>query len=165
MNWFRFYNDALDDPKVQRLPPPLFKVWVNLLCLASKNQGQLPQIDDIAYILRITPTEATDAVADLIAVGILDKAGTGSLQIHDWGRHERPDGDRYTGTYKAWRKAVLGRDAFTCQNCGVSADEGAKLHAHHLLPYKSHLDKRFRLDNGVTLCAPCHYALHARGGK
>lgn len=23
--WFRFYNEALDDPKVQKLPPALFK--------------------------------------------------------------------------------------------------------------------------------------------
>ena len=27
--WFRFYDAALDDPKVQRLPPAIFKLtWV-----------------------------------------------------------------------------------------------------------------------------------------
>lgn len=26
MDWFRFYHDVLDDPKVQRLPAPLFKM-------------------------------------------------------------------------------------------------------------------------------------------
>lgn len=25
MQWFRFYDEALDDPKVQRLPPELFR--------------------------------------------------------------------------------------------------------------------------------------------
>jgi len=34
--WFRFYNDALDNPKVQLLPSDLFKTWVNLLCIASR---------------------------------------------------------------------------------------------------------------------------------
>ena len=34
--WLRLYDDVLDDPEVQRLPPDLFKHWVNLLCLANK---------------------------------------------------------------------------------------------------------------------------------
>ena len=37
MKWFRFYHDAIDDPKVQRLPGDVFKFWVNLLCLASRS--------------------------------------------------------------------------------------------------------------------------------
>ena len=40
--WFRFYNEALDDPKVQKLPPALFKSWVNLLCLTARHDGTLP---------------------------------------------------------------------------------------------------------------------------
>ena len=47
--WFRFYDEALDDPKVQRLAPHLFKTWINLLCLASKEDGTMPSNDDIAF--------------------------------------------------------------------------------------------------------------------
>ena len=54
MKWFRFYADALDDPKVQRLPPPIFKTWVNLLCLASKNEGNLPSAEECAFALRMS---------------------------------------------------------------------------------------------------------------
>ena len=52
--WFRFYDEALDDPKVQRLAPHLFKTWINLLCLASKEDGTMPSNDDIAFRLRIS---------------------------------------------------------------------------------------------------------------
>ena len=33
MRWFRFYDEVLDDPKVQRLPPALF---YNLMISARK---------------------------------------------------------------------------------------------------------------------------------
>jgi hypothetical protein len=44
--WFRFYDDALNDPKVQKLSGDLFKAWVNILCLASKHGGELPAVND-----------------------------------------------------------------------------------------------------------------------
>ena len=47
--WFRVYNDVVDDPKVQRLSNTLFKVLINLWCLASANDGVLPPIDEIAF--------------------------------------------------------------------------------------------------------------------
>ena len=56
--WFRYYDEALDDPKVQRLSGDLFKVWVNLLSLASKNDGKLPSADDISFRLRISVQDA-----------------------------------------------------------------------------------------------------------
>jgi len=37
--WFRVHDDLVDDPKVQRLDPRLFKALVNLWCLASANGG------------------------------------------------------------------------------------------------------------------------------
>lgn len=52
--WFRMYNEVVDDPKVQRLPPAVFKNWVNFMCIASKHGGVLPEFKDIAYRLRVT---------------------------------------------------------------------------------------------------------------
>ena len=43
--WFRVYDDLVDDPKVQRLDPSLFKALINLWCLTSANGGVLPPID------------------------------------------------------------------------------------------------------------------------
>lgn len=58
---------------------------------------------------------------------------------------------------KEWSKAVRERDSHTCQKCGTTQ---GKLHAHHLKPWKHHPELRFDVDNGLTVCQPCHQALH-----
>lgn len=84
--WFRMYSDVLDDPKVQKLPPVVFKVWVNLLCLAGRNDGVLPGIEDIAFALRIDEGVTRDMVRDLIQRGLLDE-GDG-LSPHNWAERQ-----------------------------------------------------------------------------
>ena len=81
--WFRFYIEAIDDPKVQKLSPDIFKTWVNLLCLASAGDGVLPGIDDMAFRLRLTEKVATDHVSKLRAQGLLDEMPSG-LCPHNW---------------------------------------------------------------------------------
>lgn len=81
--WFRFYDRALDDPKVQRLPPDVFKGWVNLLCLAARNDGKLPGLFDIAFALRITEREADSLIVSLMNAGLLDDEPDGIVP-HKW---------------------------------------------------------------------------------
>lgn len=88
--WFRFYEGALDDPKVQRLSPPVYKGWVNLLCLASKHKGKLPSLPDIAFALRISDHEADSLIQALTAAGLLDDVG-GSMQPHKWYERQYED--------------------------------------------------------------------------
>jgi len=83
--WFRFYDEALNDPKVQSLPPALFKAWVNLLCIASKNDGRLPYIEDIAFGLRVKNEAAEKIVRKLTALELLDWVDDKScLEPHNW---------------------------------------------------------------------------------
>lgn len=77
------YDELLDDPKVQRLPPALFKTWVNLLCLASKNDGTLPCLDDIAFALRMTGAAVETAIDALSAAGLMDRDADG-MRPHNW---------------------------------------------------------------------------------
>lgn len=58
-----------------------------------------------------------------------------------------------SATDREWRMAVFQRDSFTCQRCG---QEGGRLEAHHIKPYKKHPRLRHKLSNGLTLCKPCH---------
>ena len=84
MPWFRFYAEALSDPKVQRLSPELFRAWVNLLCLASQHGGTLPSVDDMAFHLRISSSQAAQQLDDLILAGLLDILPDGVIQPHNW---------------------------------------------------------------------------------
>ena len=60
--------------------------------------------------------------------------------------------------YADWRKAVFERDGYTCVHCGAKSVEGkrVRIEADHILQFATHPEKRFDVDNGRTLCAPCH---------
>jgi len=55
--------------------------------------------------------------------------------------------------YKQWREAVFKRDDYTCQHCG---DRGVYLQADHIKPFALYPELRLDLNNGRTLCLPCH---------
>lgn len=90
--WFRVYDELLDDPKVQSLPPEDFRGWVNLLCLANRNGGRLPSIDAVAFALRIDNIAARSLVDRLATAGLIDtvKGGANGSAIapHGWSKRQ-----------------------------------------------------------------------------
>lgn len=61
---------------------------------------------------------------------------------------------KHIGTeYKIWRKSVFERDKYICQVC---FKKGVELVAHHILSWSKFQDKRFDINNGLTLCVKCH---------
>jgi 5-methylcytosine-specific restriction endonuclease McrA len=55
--------------------------------------------------------------------------------------------------FRLWREAVFARDNWTCQDCGK---RGVYIEAHHIKSFSKHKEIRFAIDNGKTLCRPCH---------
>lgn len=82
--WFRFYAEAMNDPKVDRLAPTLYKTWIKLLCLSCSSGGKLPSIDDIAYQLRISVQDAQSQVDELVLASLIDIDAKGGLHPHNW---------------------------------------------------------------------------------
>jgi hypothetical protein len=103
MKWFRFYGEALDDPKVQRLPAHLFKTWANLLCIASQGGGKLPSDDDIAFRLRMSVHDAASNLDDLILAGLIDIDAKGVRRPHNWEKRQYVS-DTSTGRVRKHRK-------------------------------------------------------------
>src|SRR5205807_6088816 len=60
--------------------------------------------------------------------------------------------------YKIWRRTILERDEYTCQECGKSPVNIV----HHKEPWASNEDVRLDIDNGITLCRPCHAREHVK---
>jgi hypothetical protein len=90
-HWWRAYNEAVNDPKLQLLSDSLFRAWFNVMCIASANGGNLPALKDIAFTLRIQPTKAAQVLAQLHTAGLLDKTETGFIP-HNWnGRQYKSD--------------------------------------------------------------------------
>ena len=64
--------------------------------------------------------------------------------------------------YKQWRKSVFERDNYMCQGCGI---RGGYLEADHIQPWVLFPEQRYQVDNGQTLCRPCHMLTPTWGGK
>lgn len=59
--------------------------------------------------------------------------------------------------YKLWREAVFRRDRWTCIWCGNKKE----INADHIKSFMDYPELRFAIDNGRTLCVPCHKTVHS----
>lgn len=66
---------------------------------------------------------------------------------------------RQSTAYIYWRKEVLKRDNYTCQDCGK---QGGFLQAHHIKHFALFPELRTELSNGITLCKTCHKKAHKK---
>lgn len=89
MQWFRFYGDALNDPKVQSLSGEQFKFWVNLLCIASKHEGTI-KISDLPFMLRDTEATINRHITDLKAASLLVGCNQSSDHVapYQWNKRQ-----------------------------------------------------------------------------
>lgn len=76
------------------------------------------------------------------------------------GKFQRDLSLRRAPEYLAWRTAVFERDKYTCQNPSCGDSRGGNLRAHHIKPIWSHPELAYDVDNGKTLCHPCHELEH-----
>lgn len=102
--WFRFYDAVLDDPKVQKLPPHLFKAWVNILCLSSVHGGTLPTIDDMAFRMRVSAHDMQSQIDQLIDLGLVDIRPDTKLEPHNWAKRQFSS-DHSADRVRNWRKS------------------------------------------------------------
>lgn len=63
---------------------------------------------------------------------------------------------------RLWREAVFARDGWTCQDCHSRSGNGKRvvLNAHHVKLFSKYPELRTAIDNGITLCIPCHRNIH-----
>lgn len=96
--WFRFFEAAINDPKVQSMPGDLFKAWVNILCLANMGRtssGTLPPKQEISFHLRVVERELDQILDELISRGLVHyDMHTGELTPHNWIRRQYRDRSR-----------------------------------------------------------------------
>lgn len=69
---------------------------------------------------------------------------------------------RMSVEYSLWRTAVFERDNYTCVWCGI---RGGKLNADHIKRFSDFPELRVAIDNGRTLCVPCHRTTDTYGMK
>jgi hypothetical protein len=100
VNWLRLYSKILHDVKVQSLDPPIFKTWINILCLASEQdpRGFLPEAGEAAFALHMFRVDYQEALDALFAAGLIETAPsptTGELRahVHNWDKYQYESDD------------------------------------------------------------------------
>lgn len=74
---------------------------------------------------------------------------------------------RQSFEYRLWRESVFERDNYMCIWCGARNGSGKAvvLNADHIKPFAYYPELRFAIDNGRTLCVPCHKTTDTYSGK
>ena len=123
MRWFRFYDEVVDDPKCQRLPPALFKHWINILCLSNRSseRGTIPAIADVAFGLRVSESKAKSIIKSLVDAELIDINQDGTLSPHNWNGRQRTS-DNVSERVRKHREQASGNENVTLQDdeCNVT---------------------------------------------
>lgn len=114
MGWFRLHHECVNDPKVLRLPEAVRWQWVATLCIASMNGGALPDVADMAIVLRMTDVRVAALIATLVQAKLLERRGDGRYEPHNWnGRQYKTDGTDSTNAERQKRYRERHRNGVT----------------------------------------------------
>lgn len=85
--WFRFYSEAMRNPKVLRLSDKDFRLWVNVLAVAAENDGHIPADDDLKLVLGMRLDHLKGGLNRLISGGLIDALEHG-YEPHNWSKFQ-----------------------------------------------------------------------------
>ncbi len=107
--WLRLWDRTLDLQKAQRLTGDQFKGWINLLMLANRqdDRGRLPDLETIAFSLRVSIDYAQDLVQHLVEAKLIDRKGNATI-MHDW-ESWQPKGQTNAERARAYRESCAQR--------------------------------------------------------
>lgn len=94
MEWFRLYSDVRSDNKLKTLTDSEFRVWVNLLCVASEqpdsDRGTIPADDLFVLAAEVAGTDETllgETLAKLIRLRIVSM-DDGIIHFLKWDKRQ-----------------------------------------------------------------------------
>ena len=129
--WFRFYSAAMRDPKVAKLTDKQFRLWMNLLAVASENDGHIPMLDDLKYLLNRRLDHLSTGVKELISMGLIDCLADG-YEPHNWNKfqYKSDTSKERVAKHRAKRNVtVTPPDTETDTDITLSKDNGASADA------------------------------------
>jgi hypothetical protein len=98
------HTDSLHHQVVASLPAPIFKAWVQLLCLAKLGEGSIPKVSEIAFHLRCGLNSAQRWTDELVNdYGLLERFDNGTFRPKNWDKHQYKS-DNVTERVRAFRK-------------------------------------------------------------
>lgn len=84
MQWFRMHAEFATDPKIQCLNETFQRRFVMFLCLQCTGEFERLSLEELAFALRIEPTELQQTIDAFKAKGFLDENG----KIRNWNKRQ-----------------------------------------------------------------------------
>jgi hypothetical protein len=68
--WIKLYTEILDDPKMGLLPDHIWRRAIEIFLIAGRHgqEGELPKVSELAYILHASEQEITSTFEELAKV-------------------------------------------------------------------------------------------------
>lgn len=113
-------------------------------------------MSDAVSLLDISPLlDKAASLRESREMSILMSAGLQGIAVDDWAGFAKDKWDRIrlSEEWANWRQAIFARDNFSCVECGTRK---GPFDPHHILRKSDRPDLLFDVNNGVTLCRPCH---------
>ncbi|NCC70883.1 HNH endonuclease [bacterium] len=121
----------------------------------TKKNGLMSGKNNPMYGIKMTPEEIEKMIKAVTGVpkpnlrGQKSKFWKGGVSKRN---HRERNKIMATLEYRNFRRLVLERDNYTCQECGNTK----KLEIHHIKSFQKYPKLRFNINNGITLCNKCH---------
>jgi hypothetical protein len=82
--WIKLYVEILDDPKMGRLSNHLWRRAIELFLLAGRNgnDGLLPPVEEMAWVLRLSQDKVLEDLIGLAEVGVVHETPQGWMVTH-----------------------------------------------------------------------------------
>lgn len=68
--WFRYYREAVYDPKIRMLEDKTHRFWIDCLCLVDEETGELPPLKEIAIVTKKHLKSCEKVAEKLTKIGI-----------------------------------------------------------------------------------------------
>ncbi len=85
--WFRFYADAMRDPKIAGLTDQQFRLWTELMSVAAENDGHIPPLESLKHVLKRRLDHLSRGLKDLLRAGLMDALEDG-YEPHNWAKRQ-----------------------------------------------------------------------------
>jgi hypothetical protein len=106
--WFRFYGDAMRNPKVIGLNDRDFRTWVGLLAIASEHNGRIPPATTVKTLLSMRLDHLLSALQRLVKAGLIDELAD-CYEPHNWAKFQyKSDTSTDRVTLHRKRKVTVG---------------------------------------------------------
>jgi hypothetical protein len=151
--WFRFYGDAMRNPKVIGLNDRDFRTWVGLLAIASEHNGRIPPATTVKTLLSMRLDHLLAALQRLVKAGLIDELAD-CYEPHNWEKFQYKS-DTSTKRVTLHRKRKRGEDE-TAPETETDTDTSVDKSTGTVVPLID--PEKVMFDTGIRYLATCGIA-------